>query len=194
VEATLCQWTSGLSIAGAIAGIYRHIRDIPYAVLPELVHPHNYVEILKVGKGSCSPKHFLLAEMYQRLGLNVLYAVYPFNWNSGLIPYSTEVRKAATGLPQGHHLACRVEIGDRLVLVDATLDLPMVKLGLAVNESWDGVSDTRLAVVPSGEEQLFHPSERYLMRPPVVDTVSAAFYEKLNVWLDSVRNGSPKKG
>jgi hypothetical protein len=70
--------------------------------------------------------------------------------------------------------------------VDATLDPVLKKLGLPVNMEWDGTSSTLLPIEPCGEEQLYHPSEAYLMRPRL-DDESIAFYNELNTWLDKVR-------
>ena len=61
------EWTRGKSSLKARLNIFQKIRDIPYAVIPELVDGENYIDILKLGKGSCTPKHFLLGQMYQRL-------------------------------------------------------------------------------------------------------------------------------
>ncbi|MFC1919696.1 hypothetical protein ACFLWX_02765, partial [Chloroflexota bacterium] len=92
----------------------------------------------------------------------------------------------AEGLPPSQHLACRVDINGRLVLVDTTVDTGLGKLGLPVNRLWDGVSDTQLPMIPWGEEQLYHPSEAALMVSRI-DERSSKFYEGLNQWLEEVR-------
>jgi hypothetical protein len=90
-------------------------------------------------------------------------------------------------MPLSHHLACRVDINGNFVLVDATLDLALQKLGLPVNHKWDGLNDTLLAVKPCGDEQLYHPSEASLMQPRMFDERALAFYDALNSWLDEIR-------
>ncbi|MFC1918822.1 hypothetical protein ACFLWW_02465 [Chloroflexota bacterium] len=180
------QWTQGKDAVQARLSIYEEIRDIPYAVVPALNDVENYMEILRLGRGSCMPKHFLLCNMYQRLGVPVLYAVYPFRWGEAEIAYPSRLRKLAEAMPTGYHIACRVSIGGELVLVDATLDKPLKKLGLPVNEKWDGVSDTLLPVASCGKEQIYHPSEacRIQTRP---EGDAEAFYDGLNRWLDELR-------
>lgn len=186
------RWTRGRSALEARVGIYEKIRDIPYAVVPELIDPERYVEILKVGRGSCTPKHFLLCDMYQRLGMTVLYAGYPFRWDEVEVDYPPRLRKLARGLPESYHLACKVDIDGNLVLVDATADLALETIGLPVNKEWDGVSDTQLPIGPCGEEQLYHPSEaRYIEAR--LDEKSLAFYEELNSWLEKVRRHYAKE-
>ena len=180
------KWTTGRDGLGARVAVFEKIRDIPYAVVPELNDAHRYVEILTLGKGSCTPKHFLLCTMYQRLGLSVLYAVYPFRWADVEVPYPPELRRLAEALSMSYHLACKVEIEGRLVLVDATLDPALERMGLPVNRDWDGLSDTLLPIDPSGEEELYHPSEAASLRGQF-DEASLEFYNALNRWLEELR-------
>ena len=186
VDEKFRQWTQGKDAAQARLSIYQGIRDIPYAVIPELVDARRYPEILKYGKGSCTPKHFLLRDMYQRLGMLVLYAVYPFRWDEAEFDYPPYLRRLAEELPTSYHLTCRVDIAGELVLVDATLDPPLAKVGLTVNKDWDGVSNTLLPMSPCGEEVLYHPSEAGLMQVRN-DEKSLAFYNALNSFLAKVR-------
>ena len=133
----------------AIISVFEHIRDIPYSLAVPMTDPDTAPEqILSLGKGYCGPKHYLLAEMYRRLGYEVVYATFPFLWNDPDLLYPPELRQLATGLPVAHHLACRVRIDDRWVLVDATWDLPLACGGFPVNEHWDGQTDTLCAVKP----------------------------------------------
>jgi hypothetical protein len=180
------QWTAGRDDLQARVAIFEKVRDIPYAIVPELNDAERYAGILALGKGSCTPKHFLLSSMYQQLGLSVLYAVYPFRWAEVEVPYPPGLRKLAEALSLSYHLACRVEIEGRLVLVDATLDPVLEQMGLPVNRDWDGLSDTRLAIHPSGEEELYHPSEAASLRAPP-DGDRLAFSNALNRWLEDLR-------
>jgi hypothetical protein len=184
------EWTEGKDAVQARINIYRQIRDIPYGVIPELNHPEKYIEILNLRMGSCTPKHFLLGNMFQRLGLLVIYAAYPFRWYEDTIEYPPDLKRLARELPVSHHLACRVEINGRFILIDATLDPPLKKLGLPVNEDWDGFSDTILPMTPCGEEELYHPSEALLIQPQY-DETALAFYRKLNAYFQSARQPQP---
>ena len=185
-EQRFLEWTRGRSSIEARVNIFGKIRDMPYAVIPGLVDGQDYIDILRLGTGSCTPKHFLLGRMYERLGLLVLYAVYPYRWDDGLFDYPPHLRRLAAGLPTSHHLACRVEIDGELVLVDATLDPPLEKVGLTVNKGWDGVSDTILPMNPCGEEELYSPAEASLMRADY-DEKALAFYDALNAFFEKVR-------
>lgn len=189
LEEIFRQWTAGKDAVQSRISIYENIRDIPYAVLPELISPDNFTDILSLGRGSCTPKHFLLCNMFQRLGLMVLFAVYPFHWGERseiMVGNLEPLREIAEALPTSHHLACRVDIDSRLVLVDATLDPPLRKADLVINHYWDGFSDTLLPMTPCGDEQLYHPSEMYLMEARSSQQW-LEFYAELNACLEQVR-------
>jgi hypothetical protein len=144
-------WTEGLDVRQSMISIFYHIRDIPYQLSGS--HPiHDPAQagehLLAAGRGSCAPKHYLLAEMYRRLNLSVVFATFPFLWNDPKIRYPDDLRTLATGMPVMYHLACRVQVGCRWVLVDATWDPPLQRAGFSINEHWDGYSDTKCAVTP----------------------------------------------
>jgi hypothetical protein len=186
VEEQFKQWVRGKSEVEARVIIFERIRDIPYAVIPELNDSERYPDILRVRKGSCLPKHLLLCNMYQRLGLTVLYAVYPFRWDELEIDYPPKLRRLAKAMPPSHHLACKVDIDGRLVLVDATLDPPLERLGLPVNKKWDGKSDTLLPIKSGDGEEIYHPSEAYGLRSQP-DEKALIFYNEMNLLLDKIR-------
>lgn len=190
VESWFWQQVWGKSPLEARISIFYSIRNIPYAVVPELNSYSRYMDILLINKGSCTPKHLLLGYMFQRLGLDVLYAVYPFRWSDFAVYYDSELRELAAAMPLSYHLVCKVDIDSRLVLVDATLDPGLVWLGMGVNLNWDGYSDTLLAVNPCGEEMLYHPNEAELMAPRALSDVEHAFFIKLNSFLDQVRRAN----
>lgn len=189
IDIELQRWAGGKSGKHALIAIFTRIRDIPYSVLPELNHPQEYKRILEVNAGSCTPKHLLMAEMYSRLGFDVLLSVYPYRWAEFEELYPPHLWKLAQLMPPVNHLACKVFINGRYVLVDATVDLPLGSIGLPVNPSWDGESDTLLPVLPTGEEELYHPCEAALMPPPDLDDTALAFYQGLNEYFEKIRHG-----
>lgn len=145
------EWTEGLDTRQAMVSIFYHIRDIPYAIVadPGFHDPRRGPELLLAeGQGSCAPKHYLLAAMYRMLNVNVVYATFPFLWNDPDIRYPPGLRILAGGLPVAYHMACRVQVGCRWALVDATWDQPLGKAGFPVNVHWDGYADTKCAVKP----------------------------------------------
>ena len=181
------QWTEGKNPLEARISVFQKIRDIPYAVIPEVVHPQKYLDILKLNKGSCSPKHFLLADLLERLGITIFYSVWQFLWKDVPIEWPMELQKLANEMPVNTHLALRVDIGDNFILVDATLDPKLRTLGLPIND-WDGNSDTLLPIQPLGDEAWYSREERELIVPDFEEK-SLVFYRELNSWLEEVREG-----
>ena len=181
----LSKWTGGRNPLEARISVFRKIRDIPYAIMPELIHSHKYLDILKLIKGSCSPKHFMLADLLEGLGLTVFYSSWQFLWKDLPIEWPVELQKLAKDMPVNTHLSLRVNIEDNFVLVDATLDPKLRTLGLPIN-NWDGKSDTFLPIQPLGEESWHSREERELIVPDFAEK-SLVFYQQLNSWLEEVR-------
>jgi len=125
-----------------------------YAVVPSIMDYRGYRDILKIGLGSCSPKHFLLCEMFQRLGLPVLYVVYPHRWEEIAKIMGEYSEKAGANGPgtAGQSSTSPVKLKSTIgwCWVDATIDLPLQKAGFTVNAGWDGKSDMLLPVTPIG--------------------------------------------
>lgn len=143
------EWTKSLDTHDSMVSIFEHIRDIPYSLNVPITDSITSTEqLLIAGKGPCGPKHYLLAEMFRKLNLSVVYATIAFSWNDPDLRYPPHLRKLAARLPVAHHLACRVQIGCCWVLVDATWDPPLAKAGFPANDHWDGYSETRCAVKP----------------------------------------------
>lgn len=187
ISEKLSRWTKGQNPLEARISVFRKIRDIPYAIIPEVIHPQKYLDILKINKGSCSPKHFLLADLLERLGLTIFYSVWQFLWKDIPIEWPLELKKLVEEMPVNTHLALRVEIGDEFVLVDATLDPKLKILGLPIND-WAGKSDTLLPIQPLGEE-IWHSREEREVMVPDFEERSLVFYQKLNSWMEKVRRG-----
>jgi hypothetical protein len=187
VEIRFREWTQGKTPKEARIAIFNQIRDIPYAVIPELNHPRHYVKILELNRGSCTPKHFLLCTMFQKLRLQVLYIVRQYKWDEFEDLYPPELGNLAREMPVGNHLACKVEIEGKLVIVDTTLDPALAIVGLPVNKDWDGISDTLLPVEPCGEEQVYYPSEADLIQVQQTNQMTQSFYSGLNSWMELLR-------
>ena len=149
VNTTFAEWTDGLDTRESMISIFSHIREFPYFLMaPAPDHITSAEQLLITGKGSCGPKHYLLAEMFRKLNLSVVFATIAFSWNDPDLHYPPRLREMAARLPIAHHLACRVQVGCRWILVDATWDRPLSKAGFPVNDHWDGYSETRCAVKP----------------------------------------------
>jgi len=195
IPAKFSQWTARLDPKEARISVYNHIRDIPYAIVPELRDPvSGPAGMLELGKGSCIPKHFLLGMLFQKLGIPVKYCTYLYSWDDPRIKYPPDLRSIVKELPMGTHLACRAHIEGQWVLVDATWDGRLKKAGFSVNENWDGLHPTKNAIKPM--EEVVHDTVEERVRYTTEAKKSwteaqARAYEKFpavfNAWLEACR-------
>lgn len=186
------EWTKDLGPKESRIKIFEKIRDIPFSIIPTNLE-NAPVELLLQNKGSCLPKHSLLGILFQKLEIPVKYAVYSFRWSDQGIDYPEKLKKTVGRLPMDHHIACKACINDRWILVDATWDLPLKKVGFPVNETWDGFNSTVNAVTPL-EESVFGSIQEGLeyVGSRASYTKEQAllcytYFVELNVWLKEVR-------
>ena len=199
VEQRFEEWTLGKGPREQRVSIFNRIRDIPYRVVPELTDWHvSPRKLLELGCGSCSPKHFLLGHMFANLDIPVTYVSFPYSWNQPQLDYPADLRKLSESLPIEYHLACKAQIEDRWVYVDATWDTPLRRAGFPVDESWDGISNTHIAVDPIDEIEHDTADARaaYVKQQKAGWTEedhvrSAEFIEQFNAWLAELRAEVP---
>jgi hypothetical protein len=193
LEAALGSW------AGGLVGAFRRVQALPYALFADVVAATPAAaaaECLARGGGSCTPKHFLLAAAFERLGLVVKYVTCPFTWSeacAGVLP--PPLAAMARTLPVEYHSCLRVWIGGRWTLVDATWDPALAAAGF-VAPRWDGTSDTPCAVAPlAAPEVEFETAEdrwswvqgKYAAHSAEQRAARAAFFDAFNRWADGIR-------
>lgn len=175
--------------------IFNHIRNIPYAIVPEFRNPEVGTSgILDLNKGSCQPKHFLLAVFFDRLNIPVKYVSYPFKWQDQPLKFPDNFKEILEGLPVSYHLACKAYIEYKWISVDATYDPALKTAGFPVTEEWNGFEDTKNAVMPieeiiheSLEERLSYELAQKSRYSEKEKLLSGEFVEKLNSWLVNIR-------
>jgi hypothetical protein len=197
VSRTLEEWTAGLDDRAARIAVFEHIRDIEYALVPDLVDSRLGPRgILELGKGSCSPRHFLLGRMFETMDVRVCYVTYTLDWSDQGIAMPARLADLAASLPLECHLNCDVLIDGRWVMVDATWDPPLERAGFPVNLKWDGCGDTLNAVKPI--EKIVHDSagerDEYAREMEAGYSVAGSeaytrFVKEFNAWLARVRAG-----
>lgn len=196
VEQKFQEWTRELTPLESRIIIFNNVRDIPYIIDPTLWDLEaGPVKMLQIGKGSCTPKHYLMGSLFQDLGLKVKFCTYPFKWKELDIEYPSEIKILAEKLPIAYHLACKVLIKNKWVLVDATWDTGLRGIGFPVNDVWDGESDTVLAVKSDEEFDYDDARERDIVFKADMSVYSlpeklqlSRFSIALNKWLETVRS------
>ena len=187
------EWTRNLSPKEGRIRIFEKIRDIPFVITRAGSLESSLVKLLTQNQGHCLPKHLLLGMMYQKLNVPIKYAIYTFRWSEQDINFPQELSDMVEDLPLDHHLACKACIHNEWVLLDATWDPPLKRMGFPVNEEWNGVHDTVNAVKSSEEtihnslqegieyvgSRTYYSEEQYVLW--------CKFYESLNRWLKNMR-------
>ena len=188
------QWTRNLNPEEKRISIFEHIRDIPYFVTYVTDPVRGPVELLVQNRGNCSPKHFLLSAMYEKLEIPVKYVSYPFVWSDQKIEFPEKLKKLIDKLPVCYHISLMAHINHKWVLLDVTWDPPLKRVHFPVNETWDGFSDTQNAVTPMGEvihrsiqERLDYLEKTAKYTEAQLDLLDI-FRSELNTWLQKVRS------
>lgn len=114
--------------------IFEFVRNIPYFTGGN----HDPGDAVKLKRGNCASKSYLLGALLEKLGYKVRYLIGRYKLRS----FPEEVRY----LPDqaDYHHVVEVLLGSYWVTVDATYDPPLAKLGFQIN-NWDGVSSTSIA-------------------------------------------------
>jgi len=189
------KWTSGLSEEEKRINVFNNIRSIPYCIVPGHFDPEKGPGLmLEENRGFCTPKHYFLGDLYGKLGIRVRYHTYAFLWKDTAASQNKELEALAEKLPITYHLACKAFIGTKWILLDATWDDELSRLGFSVNFAWDGLSNTALAVKPL--EEFVHDTiserEKFFKEKTSAYTLSdkrnlTRFSSELNKWLENAR-------
>ena len=178
---------ASLSVAEAV----RIVRDLPYARASDR-RPETVIE---EWRGTCSGKHYLLAQVLEELGaaVMVIHATHHFTpENSPWLPPDLLAEAARVPVPDVHSFL-RVQLNafrDEWFTVDVTWPLGAQALGMPVNEGFDHRTDHRIA---ADVEEIVHVDEdddpqavkEALVEAFVGDEAARrdAFIERLSAWL-----------
>lgn len=174
-----------------MADAVRIVRDLPYARASDR-RPETVIE---EWRGTCSGKHYLLAQVLEELGaaVMVIHATHHFTpENSPWLPADLLAETAREPVPDVHTFL-RVQLDafrDEWFTVDVTWPLRAKALGMPVNEGFDHRTDHRIA---ADVEEIVHVDEdddpqevkQALIEAYVGDQAARrdAFIERLSAWL-----------
>lgn len=118
---------------------YNRVRGLPY----DTVAAYDADSLRAQGRGNCAAKADLLAQELHDLGVPCRLV----SWEYAL-PALVEVQRDLA-FDSDVHTAVQARVGNRWLLVDATHDPALAKLGLTVGH-WDAKSATQPAYAASG--------------------------------------------
>ena len=178
----LHDWTEGHLKEESLISVFTHIRDIPYAIIPEWRDSDDIIrQMITQNKGWCGPKHQLLSWMFEQLGFRTRYQYIPFRWQDQPFDYPESLTLLFPHLPSSTHLCTEIFLAGKWTLIDATWDPNLKKAGFPIN-SWDGRSETIPAVCRNTHtpDLNLEVNENPGVRVP--------FIHKLNEWLEKIRS------
>lgn len=196
----LAEWgIDDLPLDQQVIGIFEEVRDIPFGRMGS----RDPKDVYEKNKGTCSGKNFLLRELYGRIGLRTKDMICLQRWKDltwfpddtyGVVEFPDELAQMlqTTEIVDFHNYV-KLLAGDRWITVDATIDLPLTKLGFHTTEDWDGKSDMPLCFAGTdkiwdcGDKGLEAKRQLIAMLPEDIREARNRFLSKLTEWIDSLR-------
>lgn len=185
IEQKLSEWSAGLDPARARVVLFEQVRDIPYSY-PASRDPE---EVLRAGFGTCSGKHYLLAELYRRLGLRVRHMICSHRFNESDLPFPEDMQEMLRrDEVVDMHDYLQIEVDGEWVDIDATWERGLREFGFPVTEEWDGRASMRLTVVPDEhvvvEGEAARAKEEMLAKlSPRQRSLRKRFLDALSAWV-----------
>ncbi len=190
------EWTRGATPVEARIRVFEQVRDLPYTY-PASRDP---AEVLRLGRGSCSGKHYVLGELYRRMKLPVRHMVCRHRFNESPIgfPENLQAMLRKNEIVDLHDYL-QVQIDGRWIDVDATWPQHLREFGFPVNEDWDGLRPMVLSVVP--EDQLVAEGDPERFKEELLSKLiprqrllRKQFLEALSLWVDELSAESGRSG
>ena len=127
-----------LTLDEKVINAYEFVQKIPYKVCKF----DSTNEFIKNNFGDCRHKHLFLFEVYSKLGFNVEEIKVFFDWKDLPIPLKKleVLNKSGTIFP---HSALYLYKDNKKILVDATWQPSLEKIGFPITKNWNGNSDTK---------------------------------------------------
>jgi hypothetical protein len=188
-------WTDGLDPIESRVALFERVRDIPFRPTVSLYGERDAPErTITQNFGSSEAKSILLGTLLDMLKIRVMYVTYSFRWENLRVEFPSSLKQYVRAIPVSFHTALKAEIDGNLVLIDPSYDLSLGKAGFRVNRTWNGSSDMMLGVVEREEIVHIDQNERAKYAKlrhdhydqEQIDSLTG-FYEKLNVWLETLR-------
>ena len=183
------KWTNEQPSNQKIITLFEKVRDIPYGDIGS----RDPVDVYRQNKGTCSGKHELLRELYQQLGIQVKDYLVMHRFKEMPVKFPNHIQNILnrSDILDPHNFF-KILVDKNCVIVDATWNKPLKKLGFPVNENWDGKTDMQIAVVPEGK--IFETDDPVSLKkqligqlPDQVQKDRKLFLAELTEWLNLLK-------
>lgn len=150
------------------------------------------LEVLRLQRGSCSGKHYLLGAMFRGIGLRARHMICTHRFNESPIVFPEPMQHL---LEKNEIVDChdylQIEVDGEWADVDATWERGLREFGFPVNEDWDGHSPMPLSVVPddvaTAEREPERVKEELLSKlTPRQRALRRQFLEALSNWVEEL--------
>ncbi|MDC1161955.1 hypothetical protein OAT18_00795 [Tenacibaculum sp.] len=174
--------------------LFNEIKNITYKIIDIEYTLESSYKLIQSDGASCTPKHIVLAEKFNKLGIETRFCIHEFSWSSfeTILPY--ELLKLSKKLPIDYHTNLEVKIDEVWVLLDVTWDDGLIDKGFIGTKDWDGETST-LNCVNSLKEYKFNSlKERANFIKSKIEGNNnqlkdqREFIEKINNFFEELRN------
>lgn len=201
VEKILTQWgIADLPRDQKIIKIFEKTRDIRFGTIGS----RDPVDVYEKNKGTCSGKNFLLQQLYKGIGVPTKDMICLQRWKDliwfpddtyGMVALSDELKDLLWQKEVvDFHNFVKIFVNGKWITVDATIDLPLTKLGFYTTDHWDGKSDMPLCFVGShkvwdcGDMGAEKKAELTGTLPEKTQQARHRFLVSLTGWIDHLRD------
>ena len=102
------------------------VREIPYKRIGSL----DPQDMVKEGRGSCTPKHIFLATYLKKLDIPVKFLVIPFFYKKLGVRYPKNKIDIVNKMPLSYHTALKARLHGKWTILDVTWNSNLKKKGL----------------------------------------------------------------
>ena len=182
-----------------VAGVFEKARDILFGNIGS----RDPKDVYEKNKGTCSGKNFLLKELYKGIGVQTKDMICLQRWKD-LVWFPDDTYRLVS-LPEelkqmlevieivDFHNYVKILVDGKWITVDATIDLPLKKIGFYTTEHWDGKYDMPLCFVGShkvwdcGDNGSEKKAELTGKLPVEIQEARHRFLVALTGWIDNLR-------
>jgi hypothetical protein len=137
-----------------LIALFSGIRNTPYQIIDIPYTIENSYVLIKNKGASCTPKHIVLADQFQKSGFITRFCVHEFLWEDFQIDFNDKIYDLLKKCPRDFHTNLEFKMENHWINVDATWDDPLLELGLPGTKLWNG-KDSTLNCVYSLRENKF---------------------------------------
>jgi len=199
----LDEWgITSLPFEEKVVKIFEKVRDIRFGGIGS----RDPKDVYEKNKGTCSGKNFLLRDLYKGIGIKTKDMICLQRWKDltwfptdtyGIVnfPKSLLVMLEKTDIVDFHNYE-EIFVDSKWIVVDATIDKPLKKIGFYTTENWDGKSSMPLCFAGSdkvwdcGDRGAEEKKRLTALLPENISKARNEFLKNMTSWIDRLRKSN----